>query len=110
MLRGGPLQPMASTRTHSSEIPRDSRLRDAAAPYAAKTRGYYETMAATSIGIELAVAVLLGVLTGNWIDQKLGTTPWALIAFLVLGCIAGMRGVMRYARKDARDHATEQQS
>lgn len=102
MLRGGPLHPMDSSRTHSSEIPRDSRLRDAAAPYAAKTRGYYRTLQATSIGIELAVAVLLGVLTGAWIDTKLGTTPWGLLLFLVLGCIAGMRGIVRYARDDAK--------
>src|SRR5689334_19921855 len=106
MLRGGPLQPMDSTRTHSSEIPRDSRLRDAAAPYAAKTRGYYRTMQATSVGIELAVAVLLGVLTGNWVDHKLGTTPWALLFFLVLGCVAGMRAVLRYARQDAKEQSS----
>src|SRR5262245_50144327 len=104
MLRGGPLHPMDSTRTHSSEIPRDSRLRDAAAPYAAKTRGFYQPLSATSVGIELAVAVLLGVLTGAWVDSKLGTTPWALFLFLVLGCIAGMRGIMRYARQDAREN------
>jgi F0F1-type ATP synthase assembly protein I len=88
---------------HSSEIPRDSRLRDAAAPYAARTKAFYRTLSATSIGIELAVAVLLGALTGWWIDGKLGTTPWAMLFFLVLGCIAGMRGVMRYVRQDARE-------
>jgi len=103
MLRGGPLQQMDSSRTHSSEIPRDSRLQDAAAPYAARTRAFYRTLSATSIGIELAVAVLLGVLTGAWVDSKLGTTPWALLFFLVLGCIAGMRGILRYARQDARE-------
>ena len=101
MLLGGPLHPMDSSRTHSSEIPRDSRLRDAAAPYAAKSRAFYRTLSATSIGIELAVAVLLGVLTGAWVDNKLGTTPWGLLFFLVLGCIAGMRGILRYARQDA---------
>ena len=94
---------MDSTRTHSSEIPRDSRLRDAAAPYAARTRAFYRTLSATSIGIELAVAVLLGVFVGSWIDGKLGSTPWAMLFFLVLGCIAGMRGVMRYARQDERE-------
>jgi ATP synthase protein I len=101
---------MDSPRTHSSEIPRDSRLRDAAAPYAAKTRGYYRTLQATSVGIELAVAVLLGVLTGNWVDHKLGTTPWALLVFLVLGCIAGMRAVIRYARMDEKATAKESAS
>jgi ATP synthase protein I len=90
---------------HSSDIARESRLRDAAAPYAALTRGYYKTLSATSIGIELAVAVLLGVFFGSWVDGKLGTTPWLMFLFLILGCIAGMRGIMRYARQDARDTA-----
>jgi ATP synthase protein I len=93
---------MDRSKTHSSEIARDSRLRDAAAPYAARTRGYYETLTATSVGIELAVAVVLGVLTGYWLDKELGTTPWLLFLFLILGCVAGMRGVFRYARADER--------
>ena len=103
MLRGGPLQPMDPSRTHSSEIPRDSRLRDAAAPYAARTRAFYKTLSATSIGIELAVAVLVGALTGWWLDGKAGTSPLLFFVFLILGCVAGMRGIMRYVREQDRE-------
>ena len=73
----------------------------AAAPYAARTRGYYRQLSASSVGIELAVAVLLGVFFGRWLDGKLGTTPWMMLVFLGLGFTAGMRSILRFVRRDA---------
>jgi F0F1-type ATP synthase assembly protein I len=74
-----------------------------AAPYAAKTKGYWRTMSASSVGLELAVAVLLGMFFGRWLDGRLGTTPWMMILWLVIGFTAGMRAVIRYANKDAAE-------
>ncbi len=90
-------------RQHSDGLsqPTKPALR-AAAPLAARTRAYYETMSASSVGIELSVAVLLGLFFGRWLDGRLGTAPWMMIGFLVVGFAAGMRAVMRYAAKDAK--------
>lgn len=80
-----------------------------AAPYAAKTRGFYRTLSASSVGLELAIAVLLGIFIGRWADGRLGTTPWFMIVGLILGFTAGMRGVFRHVaiadREAARSEA-----
>ena len=41
--------------------------------------------AAFSLGLELAVAMVLGVVGGRWADERLGTSPWLLL----LGVAAG---------------------
>ena len=70
--------------------------RKAAAPYAASTKRYYQTLSATSVGIEMAVAVVLGIFLGMWLDKQLGTTPWMMIVWLVAGFAAGLRAVFRH--------------
>lgn len=47
------------------------------------------------IGLELVVAVVFGLGVGWAIDKLLGTKPWALIVFLLLGIAAGMLNVFR---------------
>jgi ATP synthase protein I len=73
-----------------------------AAPAAAKTRGYTRTLNASSIGLEMALAVLIGALFGHWADGKLGSTPWLLILGICFGFAAGMKGVFRYMRQAER--------
>ena len=46
-------------------------------------------------GFTLAAAVALGALGGNWLDHKLGTEPWLLIAGFFLGTIAGFMQLLR---------------
>lgn len=40
------------------------------------------------VGLQFAVAIVLFVLLGQWIDRKFGTTP----VFLIIGVIAGGGG------------------
>lgn len=77
----------------------------AAAPYAAKTRGYYRTLSASSIGLELAISVIIGLFVGRWLDGQLGTTPYMMILWLILGFTAGMRAVYRHVRIADREAA-----
>jgi ATP synthase protein I len=44
-----------------------------AAPYAARTRDYYRSLSASTVGLEMAVSVLLGLFAGRWLDGKAGT-------------------------------------
>jgi ATP synthase protein I len=48
-------------------------------------------------GIELVVAVGVGFGIGWALDRWLGTKPWAMVAFLVLGAAAGILNAWRAA-------------
>ncbi len=41
------------------------------------------------IGPLLVASVLVGAFLGSWLDGKLGTTPWLLVAGTLLGTAAG---------------------
>jgi ATP synthase protein I len=64
-------------------------------PAARTTKRAYDALSSSSIGLELGISVILGLLFGWWLDKQLGTTPWMMLLFLVFGLIAGFRGVMR---------------
>ena len=53
------------------------------------------------IAVELVAAVLVGAAIGIALDKWLGTQPWLLILFFVLGCGAGLRNVYRAFIGDA---------
>ena len=50
------------------------------------------------LSTEFAAGVLVGVGLGWACDRYLGTAPWGLILFMLLGFGAGMMNVMRTAR------------
>src|SRR5581483_11250130 len=50
------------------------------------------------IGLELVVAVFVGVAIGWAIDRWLGARPWGLLVFLFLGIGAGMTNVYRVVK------------
>jgi ATP synthase protein I len=47
------------------------------------------------IGTELVAGIAVGVAIGWALDRWLGTKPWLMIAFFVLGAAAGMMNVYR---------------
>jgi ATP synthase protein I len=47
------------------------------------------------IGVELVVAVIVGVALGWACDRWLGTRPWGMIGFFFLGIAAGLVNVYR---------------
>ena len=51
------------------------------------------------IGIELVSAMVVGVGIGWLLDWWLGTRPWLLILFFLLGAGAGMLNVIRAATR-----------
>ena len=56
-----------------------------------------------AIGIEIAVAICLGLFAGDYADKRWGTAPWLTIGGLVVGCAIAVRilvGVARALRED----------
>lgn len=76
----------------------DSRPGDVAK----KTRDAFRTVSMSSVGLEMGIAVLLGLFLGRYLDGRFGTTPWLLILGCALGMAAGMKGVFRYMRQADR--------
>ena len=58
------------------------------------------------LSTELVAGVLVGAFIGWALDKWLGTSPWGMIVFLLLGFAAGVINVMRAAgvSERARDH------
>ncbi len=95
-----------------SEDPFRDRLRElegriAAAQSARKepVRGqseYTQSSLAWRMVTELVAGMLLGVGIGYGLDSLLGTLPWLLMLFAVLGFVAGVRTMMRTAEEVRR--------
>lgn len=63
----------------------------------------------SAVGLEMGISVVVGLLGGRWLDGKAGTTPWLMLAGLLIGTIAGFRGLMRVAA-EARRHDKENEA
>jgi ATP synthase protein I len=66
-------------------------------------KGFHETLRALSvisqIGLMLAACVLVGVLLGRFLDNLLGTSPWLLIVFSLLGMAAAFKSIFDFANR-----------
>ncbi len=62
---------------------------------------------ASSAGIELALAVVVCLLIGRWLDGKLATDPWFTLGGVVLGSFIGFRSLWQVAQAAARDEGDE---
>jgi ATP synthase protein I len=116
---------MLSSLLHSGEMSQDSEhgpvhhnhvqaerlpsapptLSPAIDPAARASKRMYEGLSASSVGLELGLAVIIALLVGMWLDRRFGTEPWLMLVFLGLGLIAGFRNVLRaVARAEKTDH------
>lgn len=57
----------------------------------------------SQIGINIAVTIFISLMIGKFLDEKLGTSPWLLITFIVLGVIASFRNLYVLAMKNFND-------
>lgn len=60
-----------------------------------------------SLGLQFAIAIVLFLFVGKWLDGKLGTAPWLLILGVFVGAAGGFYNLYRklmaeQARDDAR--------
>lgn len=62
---------------------------------------------ASTAGMELVVATVIGFFGGRWLDTQLGTEPWLKWLGLGFGLAAGFRSLYRLARQAKRDLAND---
>jgi ATP synthase protein I len=55
-----------------------------------------------SLGLEMGVAIAIGLLIGLWLDKRFDTKPWLTILFLLFGLAAGFKNVIRIIREEER--------
>lgn len=59
---------------------------------------------ASAVGFAFAVAIVLGLAVGWWLDKKLGTAPWLLLGGLLVGIAAGFKNLFTVsARLEKRE-------
>jgi len=106
-------KPVTERRSPTPSEPRprsghDQRRASTIDRAARRTKGFYTTLSATSIGLEFGIAVILGLLVGRWLDTEAGTEPWLTVLFLCFGFAAGVLGVVRAMKR--ADKAAEEES
>ena len=62
----------------------------------------------TTIGIEMAVSLAVGLFGGRWLDAKFHTDGWLENIGIVLGLVAGFRSLYRLARRIKKQLAEEE--
>ncbi len=53
----------------------------------------------STVGITMVVATVIGFYIGYWLDTKLGTKPWLMLVFLLLGIAAGFKNLFDQVKK-----------
>lgn len=54
------------------------------------------------VGLQFAGSIVLFLLLGQWLDARLGTEPWLLIAGVMLGATAGFYSLYRQLMSETR--------
>ena len=89
-------------RGHRSAVTRAPATIGSVSGAARSGRLFYNTLSASSVGLELGLSVVFGVLFGRWLDGKLGTEPWMMLLFFAIGLTAGFRSVLRAVKRADR--------
>ena len=55
-----------------------------------------------AVGTVLVACVVLGFLLGSYLDRRLGTSPWLVVAGVTLGTAAGFVGLFRTVSRNLK--------
>ena len=56
----------------------------------------------SSLSFSIALAIIIGLAIGIWLDTRYDTSPWFTLIFLGLGIIAGFRNIYLAIEKSRR--------
>jgi len=57
----------------------------------------------SSIALILPSSIVVGLFFGYMLDRWLGTAPWLLLTFTVLGIVSGLLSLFRALKKEMKD-------
>ncbi len=61
-----------------------------------------------TLGIEIALSVILPAWGGHWLDNRWGTAPWLMVVCFGFGCGAAGKAIHRTYKEMQRDTAREE--
>ena len=64
----------------------------------------------SALGLELAIAVILGLAIGHYLDKWLGTDPWMTVVWIGIGFAAGVRSLYRAVVRSGKDLENEEKA
>jgi ATP synthase protein I len=67
-------------------------------------------MFASSLGIAMVAAILIGLFIGYQLDKWLETSPWFTLIFLIFGIISGFRNIFILSKRAMKDDNDQQDS
>jgi len=68
-----------------------------------------EALFASSIGLEVAISIGLGMFFGWWLDKKFDTSPYLFIVFFLAGIGSAVKAVIRIMKMvDMRDETEKE--
>ena len=57
----------------------------------------------SSVGLTLVLATVIGLGMGYLLDRWLGTKPWLMLLFMILGIVAGFVEMIRAVMRSSQD-------
>ncbi|MEE2757557.1 MAG: AtpZ/AtpI family protein [Myxococcota bacterium] len=73
-------------------------------PLERKARDVYRSSRYASIGLELGVSVVIGLLLGRWVEQQWDVAPWGVLLGISLGFAAAIRSISRTLASLAKEN------
>lgn len=62
----------------------------------------------STVGLDFALSILVGLFGGRWLDKKLGAGGWLTVVGLCFGIAAGVRTLLRALRQANREAEEEE--
>ncbi|MEW6614575.1 MAG: AtpZ/AtpI family protein [Thermodesulfobacteriota bacterium] len=63
----------------------------------------------STIGLEMVISVVIGILFGWWLDRLFDTKPWLTMIFMLFGIVAGFRSLFRLLKDIEKDGGISQE-
>ena len=70
--------------------------------------GFRRIAALSSLGLTLPSSIAVGLFFGYLLDKTLNTSPWMLLAFLLLGIVSGFYSLFKGLTRLSREKSAEE--
>lgn len=70
-------------------------------------RGLRDSLKYSAVGIEVGLAVIVGLVLGQFADDFFGTEPWLTLVGMLFGVGAAIRSLIRAGRRMRREEPSK---